>query len=251
MEPMSKPPILLIHGAFCHAALLDPWTRYFTAAGYHCTAPSLPGHDPCDPTALSRLGISDFLAALRDIRDRIGEPPILIGHSMGGLLAQHLACERPCTALVCVASAPPWRLPIEFRSLPYFMPSMPRILAGRAFRPAASAVDFLVAHGLPRDERDDIQRLHVAESGRACRSMLLGSVSLRGARPTCPVFCVSGGDDRIISLRVGEKLARLYKAEHVVVAGQGHWLIAPSLIGTVAARIRLWLDQRFPSTARD
>lgn len=242
---MSKPPILLIHGAFCHAAFLKPWAGYFTAAGYRCTTPSLPGHDPSDPALLSSLGIPDFLAALREVHDGMSEPPILIGHSMGGLLAQHLAAERDCAALVCVASAPPWRLSIAARSLPYLLPSLPRILAGLAFRPSPRAADFLVSHGLPADERDEIRRGFVHESGRACRSMLLGSASLDGAAPHCPVLCISGEDDRIVAPRIGAMLALRYGAEHAIAAGHGHWLIANSLIPAVAARVRRWLDQRF------
>jgi pimeloyl-ACP methyl ester carboxylesterase len=242
---VSKPPILLIHGAFCHAAFLKPWAGYFTVAGYRCTTPSLPGHDPSDPALLSSLGIPDFLTALREVHDEMGEPPILIGHSMGGLLAQQLAAERDCAALVCVASAPPWRLSIAARSMPYLLPSLPRILAGLAFRPSQRAADFLVSHGLPADERDEIRREYVHESGRACRSMLLGSASLNRAVPPCPVLCISGEDDRIVAPGIGAMLARRYQAEHVVVAGHGHWLIAKSLIHTVAARVRSWLDQRF------
>jgi pimeloyl-ACP methyl ester carboxylesterase len=242
---VSKPPILLIHGAFCHAAFLAPWHRYFTEAGYHCTTPSLPGHDPSDPALLSSLGFPDFLSALRDVHRGMPEPPIVIGHSMGGLLAQHLAAERGCAALVCVASAPPWRLSIAAASMPWFLPSLPRILAGLSFRPSPRAADFLVSQGLPHGEREEIRRGYGHESGRACRSMILGRVSLKGAAPPCPVLCISGKEDRIVSTRTGAKLARRYRAEHVVVPFHGHWLIARSLVDIVAARIRTWLDQRF------
>src|SRR5580658_4041196 len=59
--------------------------------------PSLPGHWPSDAGALASLTLSDYLASLHWTAATLSAPPVVIGHSMGGLLAQQLAATAPCT----------------------------------------------------------------------------------------------------------------------------------------------------------
>lgn len=101
------PSVLFVHGAFSNPAHFAPWVSRFCAAGYDCHVPALPGHVPSDREQLGSLGMGDYLAALQHRVAKMRQPPIIVGHSMGGLLAQQLAATGPCRALVCVASAPP------------------------------------------------------------------------------------------------------------------------------------------------
>src|SRR5687767_1516885 len=103
--PMSRAapqdaPVLFLHGAFSCGGHLHAWSQRFSAAGYTCVTPSLPGHDPSDPDLLKTLTLRDYLAAAQECRSRASAPPIIVGHSMGGLLAQQLAATGPCAALV-------------------------------------------------------------------------------------------------------------------------------------------------------
>ena len=88
---MANPPILLLHGIFGRPALMEPWTRFFADAGFRCHTPALPGRDPSDDVVLSRTGVGDMVDVALRAYDAIGEPAIVIGHSMGGLLAQKLS----------------------------------------------------------------------------------------------------------------------------------------------------------------
>ena len=58
-------PILFIHGAFSHPGHFAPWIEFFSAAGFACHAPALPGHQPSDPAALRTLTLKDYLVAMR------------------------------------------------------------------------------------------------------------------------------------------------------------------------------------------
>src|ERR1700757_3510349 len=98
-----RPPIFFIHGAFSNAGHFASWQARFSNAGFECYAPSLPGHAPSDRTLLASLILDDYLTALQSEVTRFGAPPVIIGHSMGGLLAQQLASTVPCRALICVA----------------------------------------------------------------------------------------------------------------------------------------------------
>jgi pimeloyl-ACP methyl ester carboxylesterase len=194
-----------------------------------------------DGAALASLGLGDYLRHLLEVANRLGTPPVLIGHSMGGLLAQMLAARIACRALVCVASAPPWMLTAQMRALPHLAPLMPRILAGRPITPSPGTLRALVLHDLPSDEQEALIGTFGTESGRAYRSMVVGLARVPRGRFGGPVLLVSGDHDRIISSSISARIANLYGAEHQRLA-RGHWLIAPSARDEVAGPVLRWLD---------
>ena len=238
--------LLLIHGAFSNPGHFAGWARLFGDAGFDCRVPALPDHDPEDTRRVAGCTMETYLAHLRSEVEELPEPPVLIGHSMGGLLAQQLASVGPCAALVCVASAPPWMLTAQARALPHLLPLMPRILGGRAFRPPDRSLRALALHDLSEAERAALAPSFVHESGKAYRQMILGAARLPGRRFRGPVLCVSGGEDRIISRRTSKRIARRYRAQHVIFPERGHWLIAESARDAVAGRILRWLAELFP-----
>jgi len=240
----ERPPVLLVHGSFSRGAHCGALAAALKAAGFECVAPSLPGHDPSDPGLLSRLSLEDYLAALDRVRSGLPAAPIVIGHSMGGLLAQHLAASGPCAALICLASAPPGMLPPQFRALPHLAPLLPNILAGRAFHPSAGTFRDLALHDLPEAEQDELVRSLGAESGRAFRSMILGTSRVPAPDVRCPVLCLSGSEDRIVSQRVARRVAAHYGADHLALRGRGHWLLARAGLGAVSQLMLGWLRER-------
>jgi pimeloyl-ACP methyl ester carboxylesterase len=188
------------------------------------------------------LTLDDYLAALRSEVARCAVPPILIGHSMGGLLAQQLAALVPCRALVCIASAPPWALPATRVALPYLLPMLPAIVRGRAIRASEATLRNLAVHDLPPDEQRTLLPTFGAESGRPYRAMILGLARVRGKAFGGPVLVLSGSADRIVPSRTSAAIARLYGAQHEVF-DRGHWLIAPSAGQEVAGRTLAWLER--------
>jgi pimeloyl-ACP methyl ester carboxylesterase len=238
-----RPPVLFIHGASSHGGHFSSWVSLFSDAGYECCAPSLPGHAPVDQRALARLTLGDYLAAVKSQADGLRAPPVIIGHSMGGLLAQHLAARIDCRALICVASAAPWPMLIpQMRALPFVLPMMPAMLAGRTIKASEAALRYLALHDLPEEEQRDLVPTFGAESGRAYRAMMFGLAPLPGKPFAGPVLCLSGERDRIISRRKSAAIARHYGARHDVF-WHGHWLIAASSARTIAGRALSWLEE--------
>jgi pimeloyl-ACP methyl ester carboxylesterase len=89
--------ILLIHGAWMAPASWAPWRAFFEAKGYHVLAPSWPYQDRPEKelqassvAELARVGVAEILAHYEAIVRAQPEPPILIGHSFGGLFVQML-----------------------------------------------------------------------------------------------------------------------------------------------------------------
>ena len=114
----AKPPIVLIHGACSQPAHFEAWRTFFTAAGYDCAVPALPGHAPSDMAVLRRQGFADYLDAMRAAVTGLGRKPIVIGHSMGALIARMLAAEGLCEAIVLVAPLPGGRIPAPLGAHP-------------------------------------------------------------------------------------------------------------------------------------
>jgi pimeloyl-ACP methyl ester carboxylesterase len=237
-----KPPILFIHGAFTRARRWRPWLSYFTAAGYECAAPSLPGHDPSDRRQLVRLTLADYVDAMLEVVARFDRPPMVIGHSMGGLIAQHVAANSKCAGLVLIASTPPWRTGAPLGAVPYTLRYVLPVAIGQPIRASRAVALKLVLHDLLPAEQEELMPNMAYESGKAYRTLVLGNAPVDASAVRCPVLVVSGGADRLLKPSVGEGLARFYRAEHFVVPGRGHSLIADSILELVAAPVLGWIE---------
>ena len=236
-----KPPILFIHGAFTRAGRWKSWLSYFRAAGFTCAAPSLPAHDPPDIVQLRRLTFDDYVDAMVAVHASFDTPPVIIGSSMGGLVAQHVAARTKSAGLVLISSAPPWRGGGKLRALPYAIPYAVPVTAGWALRGNKQAALKLVLHDLAPEEQDFFLAIFADESGKAYRTMILGEAPIAEGAVKCPVLCLSARDDRLFRPIVAERLAAFYKAKHLIFPG-GHTLAAGSLLDPIASEIVAWID---------
>ncbi|MFC4128450.1 alpha/beta hydrolase [Nocardia rhizosphaerae] len=239
----DNPPILFLHGVFGSPGLMRPWLEYFDQAGFAGVAPALPGRDPSDREVLRRTGIDECLEVALAAYDALGTEAIVIGHSMGGLIAQKVAAARQCRALVLLASIPPGVLWPQLRPLPHLLPILPAVLAGRPFLPGERTMREVPLSTLTRAEQDLIVPRLVPDSGRIFRAMSLGAPSVRvdAGAVRCPVLCVSAGADRNVAPWISARLAARYRAEHQIHPGLPHWIIAESALPQVAPPVLRWL----------
>jgi pimeloyl-ACP methyl ester carboxylesterase len=223
---------------------MQPWADRAAAAGHECHVVRLPGRDPSDLQALRRTTLDDLHQVVLEACDALDAPPIVIGHSLGGLLGQRLAADRECAALVLLASAPPGMLVAQLRALPHLVRLMPAILAGRPLLPVESTMRNVPLSTLSRAEQDEVLPQLVPDSARVFRSMVLGvrATRVRAERVDCPVLSVSASEDRNVSARASRRIAARYGADHQVHSGAPHWIIADSLLDDVAGGVFDWLD---------
>lgn len=251
----AKPPILFLHGMFAHPGLMSDWVALLRDAGYDVAVPAMPGHDPVDRDVLTRVTLTDYVDTALAAYDDLPEAPIVIGHSIGGLVAQHVAAARDPIALVLLAPVPPGILWPQLHSLPHLAPLMPNILRGRPIMPSDRTFRDVPLYGLPPEEQAEIAARFVPDSAHVFRSMSLGTRDTRvdPRSVTAPVLCVSGGSDRNVSTATSRQIARRYRAEHQHHPRLPHWIIATSAIGEVAPGVLRWLDttlDRMRSPAR-
>ena len=116
--------IALIHGLFLTHSSWEKWVDRYEAKGFIVRALAWPGLDGtveelrADPTPLTNLSIEIVLDYLDDAIRSFSSPPIIIGHSFGGLFAQLLAYRGLGAAIVAVdPTAPAGVLSLPFSTL--------------------------------------------------------------------------------------------------------------------------------------
>jgi pimeloyl-ACP methyl ester carboxylesterase len=89
----AQPAIVFVHGMYMNGVMWDPWVERAKARGYQSSAPSWPLHDgrPAElraniPEGLGMLTFGAVVDRLKEIVKGLTTPPILIGHSIGGLV---------------------------------------------------------------------------------------------------------------------------------------------------------------------
>lgn len=240
----SRGTAVFLHGAFGDHTAFGPFMERFARAGWDGFAFSRRGRHGVGARGAAGVTMNDYLDDTRAVLDALARPVVLVGHSLGGLLAQVLAAEGRARAQVLVASAPPGMLTAQPIALPHFAPKLLRIFTGRDFMVSEKAVEVLALNAMPdASERKRILATFVPESGLVYRAMMMGSVRVDATKVTCPTLVVAGGDDRIISGALSRKTAKHYGAPLVTHAGHAHWILEEPGADRIADEIVEWLAQ--------
>jgi pimeloyl-ACP methyl ester carboxylesterase len=114
----GKPTIVLIHGLWLTPRSWEAWIERYQKAGYNVIAPSWPGLEGeveairKDPSPLKRLKLKTVVDHYERIIRKLDSPPIIMGHSFGGLITQILIDRGLGAAGVLVDSAQTAGVPV-------------------------------------------------------------------------------------------------------------------------------------------
>lgn len=109
---VAAPDVVLIHGLWVTALSWEHWIERYTERGYNVIARGWPGMDVDveqlrkDPSSVANLGIKEIVDHFDRIVRELERPPILIGHSFGGLVVQVLLDRGLGAAGVAIDPAP-------------------------------------------------------------------------------------------------------------------------------------------------
>lgn len=247
--------IFMIHGMWGGPWCWENYRGIFEGEGYRCVSTTLPYHD-VDPREVPdhRLGTTsllDYAEALEQEVRNLGEKPILIGHSMGGVLAQMLGARGLAKVLVLLTPASP-------SGIVAITPSVIRgfwsIQTTWGFwrKPIRQTFDEAIVsmlHLLPEKEQKETYDKFVYESGRAAFEIGYWFLDSTGAsrvdesKVACPVLVIAGVQDRITPASVVRRVAKKYKAvsTYKEFENHAHWVVAEPRWQEVAEYVADWL----------
>ena len=238
------PPILMVPGMFAGAWMFERYQRYFAERGYPCYAVDLRGRPGSRPVGdLGQVSVRDYVEDGVSVARALGRP-VVMGHSMGGLIAQKIAEADAAMALVLLCAAPPRGIsPFGGPLVRHLLPYLGDILRSRPLFPTRADADAVIFSHTPRAQADEEYPRLLPESGRAARELSLGAVAVDARRVRCPVLSVGAAEDRFVAPRVARALARKYGASLLEFARHGHQLITEPGWEEPAAAIERWLAQ--------
>ena len=253
---MSK-NIVMIHGMWGSSWAWDNYKPFFENKGYTCYAPVLRHHDisPNDTPdpALGTTSLLDYVQDLKEYISSLDDEPVIMGHSMGGLLTQILGTHGHGKALVLLTPASPSGI----NALKYsVIKSFWSILTKWGFwkkpnRISFKAAQYAIMHLLSETEQKNCYDKFVFESGRAAFEIGFWLVDGKGAakvdesKISCPVLVVAGSEDRITPAKVTQKVAKKYSAvsTYKEFKNQAHWVIGEDGWEEIAVFISEWIDE--------
>jgi len=238
----NRPPLLFVHGAYTGSWMWSKYIPHFVQQGWTCYVMNLRSHYKSRVQDMTRVTFGDYLEDIQEIITECGEPPILIGFSMGGILSQKLAENSPLRGLIVIDSSLSQEV---LRSVPYADVDRitPGLVVPAPVHDALTSID---------ESAEDIafQRKYLAmESSQAFStfSAFFGGedvVSINGESITCPSLVIKAVSDDEEDLR-GRQTAKQLHAEY---AGLWHTTHTGLLVGQrymEAVEIILeWLQRR-------
>jgi len=218
--------IFLLHGLGSAAVDWSMQTAVL-ARHYHVAAFDFPGHGDSEPVP-RRTSIRDLCRRVLGTAGHLNlKPDILVGHSLGGLVALQMVLEAPemFRALILVNAVP--RMTFSRHAARQAAGRLPDVLMNRM----ESLAEFVASEHFPRIEQDLLRRMAVRRIRSADRNTYLHliraiarfDVRSRLEEISVPVLVVSGTEDRVFSTRDKRILAdRIPQAEWVEIEGSGH-----------------------------
>jgi pimeloyl-ACP methyl ester carboxylesterase len=212
-HPSTHPPIVLVHGAANSASIWTFWQRELAAHGWASYALDLRGHGRSERIDLSRTSMHDYAADVCTLAQQFKQPPVILGWSMGGLVALMVAAAGLGSAVIALAPS----LPARQRD-----PSVE--LRSGEFGPE----EYGITHHDPEEQRamPDLDR---EERLIALASLGLESRLAKDERKAgivveslpCPRLLVTGTADKAWPV---ERYQDLWlKADNLSVEGASHW----------------------------
>ena len=252
---MRSRTILFIHGMYMTPLCWEHWEEYFQAQGYRCHAPGWPGRKETAENlrrkhpdmALGQLRLSDVIEGYELAARCLDETPIVVGHSMGGLIAQLLLQRGLAAAAVAIHSAPPlgvfstrWSfLRANWPHItPFHIPGSPAALTFPQFQ-------YAFANGLPLTQQlDAYDRLVVPESRQIPFDALFTRIKF--GKPHEPLLFITGGADRLTPASLNRSNCNRYRHAGSITAireftGRTHLTLRQKGWEEVAASVDHWL----------
>jgi len=245
IEPRT---IVLIHGLWLTPLSWEPFRRFYTHLGHQVLAPAWPGIASSvaeirrDPSCLNGIGAEDVVVHYARIVGTLPQPPIIMGHSYGGMVAQVLLDRGLGAAGVVIASVAPKGILLLPPSTCFAL--TPALLSLAMYRRGTFAFTFrqfwrVFCNTLSETEaRIAFEKQSIPASGRALLQVALANFTPNAATRVnfrnpnrAPLLVIGGAQDVLMPAVLSRKIFRRHCASPAITAykefpGRSHYLIA-------------------------
>jgi pimeloyl-ACP methyl ester carboxylesterase len=253
---MGSKTVLFIHGLYMTPLCWENWIQCFESKGFQTLAPAYPGRDKSvqelqiPEATLRRLTLWDILDHLTAKIKALEEKPVLVGHSMGGLIAQILLHRGFASAAVAIDSAAPAGLFTAAYSYikancghitPFANLNSPVVMSFKRFQ-------YAFVNDMPLvEQRAAFERYIVPESRHIPRDSLFAKIDFR--KPHAPLLLIAGGNDHIIPPGLNKTNYRKYTDRSSITdfkefPGRNHFILGQPGWEEVADYCMDWISKR-------
>lgn len=246
-QSSGRPPLLFVHGYWEAAWVWDEFLMPELAnRGHDCFAVSLSGHGRSEGKLRGR-SIRDHVDDVYEVVARFDTPPIVVGHSMGGYVAQHYAAMgHPASGLVLVSPVPPqgaWKatMRVARRHPGKFAKANFLFDIGAVVEDPDHAYEWLFSSTFPREEADRYSDRWERASYRTYLDLLFSRP--RAERIEIPRLIVGGSDDALFSVEDWERGSTRLRCPLHVIPGAGHQVMLEPLWIELAGILSKFADR--------
>ena len=246
----TKPPLLFIHGAFTGAwCWNEHFLPYFAQHGYPSYAVSLRGHGKSQGSELLlQASLDDYVADVARVVEKIGQSVVLIGHSMGGMVAQKYMESKQLRAVVLMNSVPPTGLSASSLYLSFTAPFLMQQLsviqtAGPEYTALSAVKKALFSEDMPDAEVQRFFNQMQGESQRVMMDMLGLNLPMLADYHDFPILVLGAENDAFFPTLAIESTAKIYQADKYIFPNIAHAMMLEKRWQTVADKMFDWLQQ--------
>jgi pimeloyl-ACP methyl ester carboxylesterase len=260
----KRPAIVLVHGLWVTPRCWDKFRQHYEALGHEVLTPAWPGikgeaaEMRRDPSGLNGVGAKEVIEHYTAIIRSLPEPPIIMGHSYGGVITQVLIDQGMGCAGVAIDSVPPKGILIL--PLSTYLALLPAFL-----KPGTYWGTFLFnlgqfwkvfANTLSESEvKAAYEQIAIPASGRAIYQASLANFTPQAATTIdfsnssrAPLLLIGGEKDVIMPAALNRKNFRKFRSsavtEYKEFPGRSHYIIAESGWEEVADYALSWATDR-------
>jgi alpha-beta hydrolase superfamily lysophospholipase len=256
-------PLMLIHGAWLSSRSWENFADYFTKRGFAVSAPEWPRkHGDVeelrkDAEELAGLGLTEIVDHHEGLIRELDQPPVLIGHSYGGLIVELLLDRGLGRAGVAISPAPPKGiLVLPFSTLKAAAPALAhpsRWHGVVTLTPEEFAYGF-VNTSSPEEAAAAYERYAVPETGQIFYEAGFANFHLHPPTEVhfkneerAPLLLVGAEKDHTVPASLSHAQYRKYarspaKTDYLEFKGRPHLAMVAEGWAEVAASIDSWLD---------
>lgn len=251
--------MLMIHGVGCGGEVWDRMRGGFEAAGWTCEAPTLfPQFRTVEtpPEGLADLTLDDYVEAMgakaREMAEQTGEKPVIIGHSMGGLIAQKLAEAGLVKAGIFLTPAQPEGCTVtDLRVLRTFWNILKvgrKNVPGGMFKVGPNGFSYGVLNCVDKARHEEIYADALYDSGRVYEQ-LSEPGPIDETKIDVPTLTIGAKKDRATVIKAVRKVGAKYAkasvpGDYSEYASNAHWIVDEPGTDQVTKDIVDWLDAK-------